>query len=581
MLLLLSALISTVAAIPGTSGSSLSCWASAGFSRLPCAEGYEPSDPTATLFAPDARDFFSLVDAYLASQRAVLGDPARWPLDDGAFVSRRVSSVLAPLRPVAPPTLLPHVARLEVPPNATVALYGDLHGSFHSLLRSLWAHSDAGRLDAATLRTAPGFFMLFLGDYVDRGSHGTETLALLLALKAANPGSVVLVRGNHEDLALNTRPGDFAEELARKFPAAEPDDLLRAAQRVYDTLPMAVFLGGSGGGGGGDAARHVQGCHGGLEVGVDPLPLLRAPAPPHGAAGGAAGLAFSLVHGFARRDWAEKHRVDAPHLKLGREIERLMSNWGLPLQHGGEAAPEERGVGALAEGSVGGWGEGGAALARARAAAAAAAARWDDATWPLQPLDTDPANGYLWADFIVDQPLRVITNQPGRGLAYGLKLTDAVLARYGLVGVFRAHQHNDAREVGPMLTRVVAGGGAYVNWGGTGHVTTLLSGAGTVGFAKDAHALLRTPGADPGGWSLSLCGNAPGRPLAAARAAAAAEAALEGPLAPGACAGTFEFARGDGGAAPPRNARGEGARHCNPAHEFTCEALPWHPAALP
>ena len=46
---------------------------------------------------------------------------------------------------------------------------------------------------AATLRTAPGFFMLFLGDYVDRGSHGTETLALLLALKAANPGSVVLV----------------------------------------------------------------------------------------------------------------------------------------------------------------------------------------------------------------------------------------------------------------------------------------------------------------------------------------------------------------------------------------------------
>ncbi len=78
--------------------------------------------------------------------------------------------------------------------SAPVKIFGDLHGQFGDLMRlfsEYGAPSTAG--DIAYID------YLFLGDYVDRGAHSLETIALLLALKARDGTSFSSWRDDFAD----------------------------------------------------------------------------------------------------------------------------------------------------------------------------------------------------------------------------------------------------------------------------------------------------------------------------------------------------------------------------------------------
>lgn len=77
----------------------------------------------------------------------------------------------------------PNVPSLDSP----ITLVGDVHGQFYDMLELFKVGGDI-----------PDTNYLFLGDYVDRGAHSVETIALLMILKLRFPKRICLLRGNHE-----------------------------------------------------------------------------------------------------------------------------------------------------------------------------------------------------------------------------------------------------------------------------------------------------------------------------------------------------------------------------------------------
>jgi hypothetical protein len=270
-------------------------------------------------------------------------------------------------------------------------LQGDLHGDIHSLLAVLGRLQERGLLKGFQI-TDPRFYMAFLGDYTDRGVYGVEVIYTLLRLQLGNPGRVLLIRGNHEDVSLVSRYGFLAEGQAKygaDFDAAK-------VVRFHDFLPAAVYLGT-----GNDV---VQLCHGGVEPGFDPRPLLQS----------------DRTNAFQRIVELKQQAYLASH----------------------------------------------PAWARSDAAAGAEASKWFRDFRAQSP--TSPSViGFMWNDFTVFSGETAFANNPERASIYGKAAVTHILQTQSATttrvhGVIRAHQHSGVPN--PIMRRLMASRGAFRHW---------------------------------------------------------------------------------------------------------------------
>ncbi|CAO4362329.1 unnamed protein product [Caenorhabditis nigoni] len=120
--------------------------------------------------------------------------------------------------------------------SAGVTIVGDLHGNFAQLYRII----NNVRVQGNSFTDAP---LLFLGDYVDRGTDSLRTL-LMVCLGSILFRDFHVLRGNHECKGVNTRYG-FLDECKRTYGEKDGKTIHTAANQMFGYMPVACLVGKS------------------------------------------------------------------------------------------------------------------------------------------------------------------------------------------------------------------------------------------------------------------------------------------------------------------------------------------------
>jgi len=98
-------------------------------------------------------------------------------------------------------------------PAEEVLLVGDIHGNLESL-----------KIILKTIKKREPKYVVFLGDYVDRGPKQLECLITVMCLKILEPERFYVLRGNHETMEINKQFGFFEKFFHKYFEEQETDD---------------------------------------------------------------------------------------------------------------------------------------------------------------------------------------------------------------------------------------------------------------------------------------------------------------------------------------------------------------------
>lgn len=210
------------------------------------------------------------------------------------------------------------VQKLVADENIQVSIHADIHADIHSTVAYINNLVKKGWIDNNFVITNPHAYLVFLGDYSDRGNYGSEVLYTIARLKIANPKQVILLRGNHEDVRLNDQYGlirtirrkefipprtylsylgDYTEqgyysqqafltskqaknayyykdgELLAKFGFTHKE-AKKLLNTMYRMMPAALYIGRAAKNSNSSTDDYALLCHGGIEPRFNPHPLL-------------------------------------------------------------------------------------------------------------------------------------------------------------------------------------------------------------------------------------------------------------------------------------------------------------------
>ncbi|MCX8171434.1 MAG: serine/threonine protein phosphatase, partial [Candidatus Bathyarchaeota archaeon] len=126
---------------------------------------------------------------------------------------------------------------IHIPTAGEAIIVGDIHGDLASLKHIL---SETKFVERALAEH--DIYLIFLGDYGDRGIYSPEVYYVILMLKEVFPEKVILLRGNHEGPEdLLAHPHDLPYHLTRRF-KSNGLEIYRELSRVFKRFYTAALV---------------------------------------------------------------------------------------------------------------------------------------------------------------------------------------------------------------------------------------------------------------------------------------------------------------------------------------------------
>jgi len=136
-----------------------------------------------------------------------------------------------------------------LPARGEVIFIGDTHGDSLSTKAILKQESFFKKLSSGK-----NIYLVFLGDYADRGKADIKNLEFILNLKKEHPDNVFFLRGNHEELSVGQYYG-FLGSCIKLFGYEKGQLVFQRFNELFEKLPGVAVT-----------ANGVVALHGGVPI---------------------------------------------------------------------------------------------------------------------------------------------------------------------------------------------------------------------------------------------------------------------------------------------------------------------------